>query len=728
MGKKKIDKPLLELVMIVKNAENVIVESLLSVKDFIDSFTILDTGSSDKTVELIKETLKDVKGSVYEEPFIDFSTSRNRVLELAGNKCEYTLMLDDTYMLNGCKELRKILKSENKDCYCIRIVDEQQKNFYYSIRLMNTKYNYRYKYRVHEIPDISHPGYQIQNEEIFLYDKNTGTKYRSYERFLSDVDSMLLDLKTYPNDPRILYHLAQTYSLISKPKDAMLTFLKIIKILNDKKEVNEVLYHSYYSLANLMYREKYDWKKVEDYYLKAFNVMNFRAEPLYHIAAHYYNESNLEYAYNILEKVSKLQVPMNLDYEVDVEIYKTRIPYLFLEISLMLKKVKIDEHLYKKLEELIQKKHDISYFTNMKEMIFPSSPKQILRYNNYKTIVFHTEFPFGIWDPKYPTKTKFVSGSEIMAKNLSIYLSKIGYKVFVFGNFIDYNHNYECNIQNVQFIDNSKYKTWIETHYIDYLIVSRNPTNIFYLPNIQNVYLWVHDVFPSFEFIQSHRTKFKGILSLCEWHKNIISTEFSVPLEHIKTTRNAIEPERFKQDVSKIPYRFIYSSSPDRGLSYLLQIFPEIHKKYPEATLQIFCNSKFIFPKDLEIIKQTEYIFLNERVNQEQICIEYLQSDVWFYPTDFTETYCITAVEAQAAGCLCVTLDIGSLKEIVKDRGVVLEGNIKDKKVQEQLLEKLFEVLDDKEKKNEYIKKGKEWALKQNYESLALEWSQQFLI
>ena len=580
MGKKNIEKPLLELVMIVKNAENVIVETLLSVRNFIDHFTILDTGSTDKTVELIKDTLKNVKGCVYEEPFIDFSTSRNRVLELAGNKCEYTLMLDDTYNLNGGKELRKILKSKNKDCYCIRIIDEQQKNFYYSNRLLNTKYNYKYKYRVHEIPDVTHAGFQIQNDEVFLFDKNNSTYQRSHERFFSDIDNMLLDLKTYPNDPRILYHLAQTYALVNKPKDSILTYLKIVKILNDKKEINEVLYHSYYNIANLMYREKYDWKKVEDYYLKAFNTMNFRAEPLYHIAAYYYNKGNLDYAYNILEKARKLTIPMNLDYEVDVEIYQTRIPYLFLEISLMSKREKIDENLFKKIDNLIQKKPEISYFKNIKEMIFPSSPKQILRYNNFKTIVFHTQFAYGIWDPKNPNKSQFVSGSEIMAKILSLYLNKIGYKVFVFGNYIDYNHNYECVLSGVEFIDNSKYQSWIETHYIDYLIVSRNPTNIFYLPNIQNVYLWVHDVFPSFEFIQSHRTKFKGILTLCDWHKNLVSTEFSVPDEHIKITRNAIEPERFMKEVSKIPYRFIYSSSPDRGLSYLLQIFPRIVEKF----------------------------------------------------------------------------------------------------------------------------------------------------
>jgi len=399
-----------------------------------------------------------------------------------------------------------------------------------------------------------------------------------------------------------------------------------------------------------------------------------------------------------------------------------------LDISLILNKVEKDEKLFNRINTLIEKNPDISYFRNIREMIFPSSPKQIIRYNNYKTIVFHTDFTFGIWNPKNPSQTQFVSGSEIMARNLSLFLSKLGYKVFTFGNFIDFNHNYECNISGVEFLDNSKYQDWIQTHHIDYLIVSRNPTNIFYLPNIQNVYLWIHDVYPTYEFVQSHRTKFKGVLSLCEWHKKTIADEFTVPLDHIKVTRNAIDVSRFTKDIQKTPLRFIYSSSPDRGLNYLLQLFPRIRETYPDATLHLYCNSAFISKSDMEIIMNSDYIYLNKRVNQEEIAIEYLKSDVWFYPTNFTETYCITAVEAQAAGCLCVTLDIGSLKEIVSDRGVVLEGKITEKETQNKLLEKLFEVLDNVELKNNYTTKAKEWAMKQTYESLAQEWKDNYLI
>jgi glycosyltransferase involved in cell wall biosynthesis len=68
---------LLELVMIVKNSGEVLRDCLRINKKYIDQWTILDTGSTDNTIEIIKDELKDIPGNLYQEPFIDFATSRN---------------------------------------------------------------------------------------------------------------------------------------------------------------------------------------------------------------------------------------------------------------------------------------------------------------------------------------------------------------------------------------------------------------------------------------------------------------------------------------------------------------------------------------------------------------------------------------------------------------------------------------------------------------------------
>ena len=66
------EPPLLSLVMIVKNEAVSIKRTILSVKGIVDRYTILDTGSTDDTVALIKSEFGDTPGEVYEEPFLDF--------------------------------------------------------------------------------------------------------------------------------------------------------------------------------------------------------------------------------------------------------------------------------------------------------------------------------------------------------------------------------------------------------------------------------------------------------------------------------------------------------------------------------------------------------------------------------------------------------------------------------------------------------------------------------
>ena len=59
-GPKDSSRPLLEFVMLVKNEAKSIVETINSVKDHVDRWTILDTGSTDGTQDLIREAFQGV--------------------------------------------------------------------------------------------------------------------------------------------------------------------------------------------------------------------------------------------------------------------------------------------------------------------------------------------------------------------------------------------------------------------------------------------------------------------------------------------------------------------------------------------------------------------------------------------------------------------------------------------------------------------------------------------
>lgn len=106
-------------------------------------YTILDTGSTDGTPELIKEAFGGVPGEVsrctrwderaarrsrkgpqvHNGEFMDFSTTRNRVLELAGLRCVFTLMLSgDERWERGAAALAPLTRMPCAVvCVCVRV-------------------------------------------------------------------------------------------------------------------------------------------------------------------------------------------------------------------------------------------------------------------------------------------------------------------------------------------------------------------------------------------------------------------------------------------------------------------------------------------------------------------------------------------------------------------------------------------------------------------------------
>lgn len=90
----------IRLNMIVKDEARVLARCLASVLPYIDSWLIVDTGSTDATVELARTVLKDKPGKVVQRPWLDHARSRTEAFRLAcdahnlGGRADYILWLD----------------------------------------------------------------------------------------------------------------------------------------------------------------------------------------------------------------------------------------------------------------------------------------------------------------------------------------------------------------------------------------------------------------------------------------------------------------------------------------------------------------------------------------------------------------------------------------------------------------------------------------------------------
>lgn len=238
-------------------------------------------------------------------------------------------------------------------------------------------------------------------------------------------------------------------------------------------------------------------------------------------------------------------------------------------------------------------------------------------------------------------------------------------------------------------------------------------------------WLWAHDV----HFGDATEEQLKGVtvIALSEWHKGYLKQKY--PTADIVVSGNGIDSERFDKQVERIPHRLIYAHSPDRGLEIVLKLLPKVREVYPDATLEVFYGFEMARQRNPALIAGIEQlakqsgVTLHGRIGQDQLAEEYLKADALLYPAvmpngqAFDETYCVSVVEAQAAGCFPVTSDHGALRET--NHGAHARISTFDHDAMFQLLEFWRRPL--KEQK-EIRERGREWARKQTWTRIADQW------
>ena len=192
------------------------------------------------------------------------------------------------------------------------------------------------------------------------------------------------------------------------------------------------------------------------------------------------------------------------------------------------------------------------------------------------------------------------------------------------------------------------------------------------------------------------------------WHAETMSKLAKFPLEKIFVLRNGVHLDYFSARVEKDPTRLIYSSTPYRGLRYIPRIFSEIQKQVPRASMHVFSafdvyagagktpeNERKEFESLKAELNSLPNCQVHGNVLQAQLAQEFMKSSILLYPNTFAETSCITAMEAQAAGCVIVTSALGALPETVAAAGVLIPGQPGTKDYDEKMVELTVKLLTD---------------------------------
>lgn len=342
MNIKKNRSNLIKLHMIVKDESRRIRETLESVKPWIDSWSILDTGSTDGTQDIIREVLSDVPGELQERPvvtyedtgIIDYSATRNLGLELAGTDSTFILLLNGDDILKEGEKLRsfcQVYKDTTHEAFHFNIKSESGLGFVYT-RLVRSSANWRYYMPTHEaISGSKSVGGTVDGAWLLKCDDPAEVRFARWAK-----DQILLErwLQKHPNEHRGLFYLAQTHECLSNTGDTserIQHLCKAIELYSKRGGLGGWLdeaYESYARAANLSERIKKPWSETQELFLQAHALAPHRAEPLTRIAQHWLGENRPSVAYIFALRASEIPLPPPGPLSPDPDLYESTIPSL----------------------------------------------------------------------------------------------------------------------------------------------------------------------------------------------------------------------------------------------------------------------------------------------------------------------------------------------------------------------------------------------------------------
>jgi glycosyltransferase involved in cell wall biosynthesis len=286
-----------------------------------------------------------------------------------------------------------------------------------------------------------------------------------------------------------------------------------------------------------------------------------------------------------------------------------------------------------------------------------------------------------------------IGGSELAMLTLCECWEKKGHKVRLYNN---------PTQQGVSEFEQLPIKSFNPDDDRDVLIIFRVPNHAALKAKGMKIFL-SFDQFTSHPFMP-FMTMVDKVVGISEYHSEHFRNRYD--FHDMIVIDLPLRVDDFEDiNVDKIPGRLIYTSVPDRGLLNIADMWPEIKKRVPHATLRITSdyrlwgsnypgNGKYFtrfmgmdgvtFPANTALLRDD---YLNE------LC----KADILFYPhkADNPELFSISVAEAQYAGAYPVSSDIGAMA--TTNMGTIIPGNPETVFWRTQCVNKIVELLTDRD-------------------------------
>lgn len=665
-------RPSLALCCILKNEVKNLPRLLASIKDCFDEIHLTDTGSTDGTVELIRQYESGenpAHANIHLHHFDwcdDFSAARAASFSHA--KTDYVMWLDLDDVLSN-REAFIGWRDE-----AMGMADFWLATYHYALnpegkplcsfareRITKRSLGFQWRYFVHEgmLPLSPH-----KKDVMVQYAVTWSVNHlRDSEDMKADKSRnlRLFEKNAGKLDSRMRYYYGKELFENQKPLEAFSELMNAVA--EPDLEIHDRIMGLQYACLCAMQMNQFEraiqlahqglqlapqraefFVAIGDSLLKLNRIQD--AEPFFHAASHCQRTANVNpiqgaifsheesYGHYPLNQIARIKA--NLSDIEGAQEYTTKALKLGPNAETM--------GIHQELEKIKEK---------------AGIGKKSLRQETSDIVISCAPQGFYEWDDEVYRK-RGIGGSETAAVEMANWLAMLsGRKVLVF------NDRKEAKqFDGVDYLPSSELPIFLSRNKPAVHIAWRHVMKVSDDP----MYVWCHDLLaPGLE----HKNAYHRVLALSPFHKRFLKHFVGVPDEKIIVTRNGIEPRRFFGHKEKEFGKVVFSSSPDRGLDRAIKVMERVVKHVPEAKLHVYYGFDNIrklkgeaeAQKIEALMAGKDFIVYHGNLSQTDLTKEMAAACVWLYPSNFQETFCITALEALCSGVYPVVRAWGALPD-----------------------------------------------------------------
>ena len=299
------DGPTMCFATMCKNEEHCIQNTLESVYKHIDYWVVCDTGSTDRTCEIVKNFFeeKGIPGELHVDEWVGFDHNKSLMMERAKDKTDYVLHLDaDDLLINGLDFGKNDI---GDDAYFMNVTRGTLK--WMALIIFNNRLTWKFCGVAHTTIKCkekeSFTTKDISNRNSYVSGEGIGSRAFDPKKFLYDAEKLKKQFfDTLLSDPddlnsRSAFYTGQSYQDYGMLEEAIKWYR-----LYTKLDVTwfEEIFECNMRIAYCMMKLNYKLSDIESQMSLAINIEPDRAEPYYFMGKHCNEIGEYEKAYNYL--------------------------------------------------------------------------------------------------------------------------------------------------------------------------------------------------------------------------------------------------------------------------------------------------------------------------------------------------------------------------------------------------------------------------------------------